>query len=141
MTCTEDGAQDPETQMSWKAKIDETLIQLRALNKAAPAMAKFNEMTMAVKKEGPLDVKTKEFVALGIAPFDSTTIFSDGGDGFTSIAEIGLTPGRTVFQLPNDSLTVNIGAGFAQAVPLPGGLALMLGGFGTAGLLLRRRRG
>ncbi|WP_238367587.1 carboxymuconolactone decarboxylase family protein [Mesobacterium pallidum] len=55
--------------MSWKDTIDRTYAQLRALNKAAPAMAKFNELNMAVKKEGPLDAKTKEFVALGIAVY------------------------------------------------------------------------
>lgn len=55
--------------MSWKDTIDRTYAQLRALNKAAPAMARFNDLAASVKKHGPLDVKTKEFVALGIAVY------------------------------------------------------------------------
>ena len=55
--------------MSWKDKLNDTKSQLRALNKAHPAATKaFGELGKAVKEgDGPLDFKTKEFVALGIA--------------------------------------------------------------------------
>ena len=55
--------------MSWKDKLSDTKSQLRALNKAHPDATKaFGELGKAVKQDnGPLDFKTKEFVALGIA--------------------------------------------------------------------------
>ena len=54
--------------MDWTAKIEETRTQLRALYKAnAPATQGFAGLTKAVKENGPLDYKTKEFIALGIA--------------------------------------------------------------------------
>ncbi len=55
--------------MSWAEKLDTTRNQLRSLNKAAPdATRAFGGLTKAVKEgDGPLDFKTKEFVALGIA--------------------------------------------------------------------------
>lgn len=55
--------------MSWKDKLSDTKSQLRTLNKAHPAATKaFGALGKAVKdSDGPLDYKTKEFVALGIA--------------------------------------------------------------------------
>lgn len=54
--------------MSWQDKIDGTRDQLRALNKAIPDVTKgFATLSKAVKQDGALDFKTKEFVALGIA--------------------------------------------------------------------------
>lgn len=54
--------------MDWIAKRDGTKDQLRRLNKAIPEPTKaFGALGKAVKEGGPLDFKTKEFVALGIA--------------------------------------------------------------------------
>lgn len=55
--------------MSWNDKLKATKSQLRNLNKAHPGVTRgFGEMSKAVKEgDGPLDFKTKEFVALGIA--------------------------------------------------------------------------
>ncbi|OWU84583.1 alkylhydroperoxidase [Oceanicola sp. 22II-s10i] len=55
--------------MSWTEKLDATKAQLRALNKTIPdATRAFGGLTKAVKESaGPLDFKTKEYVALGIA--------------------------------------------------------------------------
>lgn len=54
--------------MSYKAKIDEMRGELRVLNKAIPeAMQGFAQLSKATKDNGPLGVKEKEYVALGIA--------------------------------------------------------------------------
>jgi AhpD family alkylhydroperoxidase len=57
--------------MSWKAKNDAQRDMLRVLNRTIPETAKgFGTLSKAVKEGGVLDVKTKEFVALGIAIAD-----------------------------------------------------------------------
>ncbi|SEN09497.1 alkylhydroperoxidase AhpD family core domain-containing protein [Gemmobacter aquatilis] len=54
--------------MGYKAKIDEMRAELRVMNKLIPeAMQGFNALSKAAKDNGPLGVKEKEFVALGIA--------------------------------------------------------------------------
>ncbi|MFP4043407.1 MAG: carboxymuconolactone decarboxylase family protein [Rhodosalinus sp.] len=54
--------------MDWTDKLDTTRDQLRALNRAIPETARaFGGLGKTVKEGGPLDFKTKEFVALGIA--------------------------------------------------------------------------
>lgn len=54
--------------MNWTGKRDATKQQLRALNKAVPEAARgFATLSKAVKENGALDFKHKEFVALGIA--------------------------------------------------------------------------
>jgi AhpD family alkylhydroperoxidase len=57
--------------MSWTEKNTEMRQNLRALSGAAPDMLKgFGALSKAVKAPGALDLKTKEFVALGIAIAD-----------------------------------------------------------------------
>ena len=55
--------------MGWDSKLKDTQSQLRTLNKLIPATTKaFGALGKTVKEgDGPLDFKTKEFVALGIA--------------------------------------------------------------------------
>lgn len=54
--------------MSWAEKRDATKNQLRTLYKAIPAATQgFNTLSKGVKENGPLDFKTKEYIALGIA--------------------------------------------------------------------------
>lgn len=54
--------------MTYLDKITETRSELRALNKALPDATKgFASLSKAVKDNGALDMKQKEFVALGIA--------------------------------------------------------------------------
>ena len=54
--------------MSYTAKIDDMRDELRSLYKAIPEATKgFGTLTKAVKENGVLGVKEKEFVALGIA--------------------------------------------------------------------------
>ncbi|TDE37980.1 carboxymuconolactone decarboxylase family protein [Antarcticimicrobium sediminis] len=54
--------------MSWKEKLNLTRNSLRNLNRANPEATRgFGTLTKAVKESGVLDLKTKEFVALGIA--------------------------------------------------------------------------
>ena len=55
--------------MSWNGKLKDTQSQLRTLNKLIPETSKaFGALGKTVKEgDGPLDFKTKEFVALGIA--------------------------------------------------------------------------
>ncbi|MCL7464447.1 carboxymuconolactone decarboxylase family protein [Phaeovulum sp. NW3] len=54
--------------MSYKAKMDEMRGELRALNKTAPAaMQGFGTLSKAVKENGVLSLKEKEFVALGMS--------------------------------------------------------------------------
>lgn len=57
--------------MSWTEKLSATRTGLRTLNGAIPDTAKgFGALSKAAKEGGALDVKTKEFVALGIAIAD-----------------------------------------------------------------------
>ena len=57
--------------MDWTTKNPTQRDQLRLLNRAIPESAKgFGTLSKAVKEGGVLDVKTKEFVALGIAIAD-----------------------------------------------------------------------
>lgn len=57
--------------MDWQEYMGDTKDQLRALNKAIPEAANgFSLLSKAVKENGVLDAKTKEFVALGIAIAD-----------------------------------------------------------------------
>lgn len=57
--------------MSWKTKIEDMRTDLRSLNAAAPEMAKgFGALSKGAKDGGVLDIKTKEYVALGIAVAD-----------------------------------------------------------------------
>jgi len=54
--------------MSWKDKLSETRSGLRNLNGAIPqASGAFGALSKAVKEDGALDFKTKEYIALGIA--------------------------------------------------------------------------
>ena len=54
--------------MSWKDKLSETRAGLRNLNGAIPEVSgAFGALGKAVKDEGALDFKTKEYIALGIA--------------------------------------------------------------------------
>ncbi len=54
--------------MDYKTFLDDTRNQQRALNRAIPeTMRGFIGLSKAVKENGPLDVKAKEFVALGIS--------------------------------------------------------------------------
>lgn len=57
--------------MSWKSKNADMRDQLRVMNKAIPEVAKgFGALSKAAKDAQVLDVKTLEFVALGIAIAD-----------------------------------------------------------------------
>lgn len=54
--------------MDWKTKNRDMRDQLRVLNRTIPEPTKgFAVLSKGVKENGPLDVRTKEFVALGIA--------------------------------------------------------------------------
>lgn len=54
--------------MSYKAKIDSMRGELRVMNKAIPGtMQGFAQLSRAAKENGPLGVKEKEYVAIGIA--------------------------------------------------------------------------
>ncbi|MGO4907589.1 carboxymuconolactone decarboxylase family protein [Pseudorhodobacter sp. W20_MBD10_FR17] len=57
--------------MDWKDKNAEMRDQLRVMNRAIPEVAKgFGALSKAAKEAKVLDVKTLEFVALGIAIAD-----------------------------------------------------------------------
>ncbi|SEK50555.1 carboxymuconolactone decarboxylase family protein [Pacificibacter marinus] len=57
--------------MHWKTQNDEMRSALRTLNTANKEMAQgFGALSKAAQKGGVLDLKTKEFVALGIAIAD-----------------------------------------------------------------------
>lgn len=57
--------------MSWKSKNADMRDQLRVMNKAIPEVAKgFGALSKAARDAQVLDVKTLEFVALGIAIAD-----------------------------------------------------------------------
>ncbi|SDI92205.1 carboxymuconolactone decarboxylase family protein [Aliiruegeria lutimaris] len=54
--------------MDWNNFVDDMNDQLRELSKANPEVTKgFSTLTKAAKESGTLDVKSKEFVALGIS--------------------------------------------------------------------------
>jgi len=54
--------------MDWTEEIDQQRTELRALNALIPDTARaFGGLGKAVKETGPLDFKTKEFMALGMA--------------------------------------------------------------------------
>lgn len=54
--------------MSYKSKIAEMRAEIRAMNKLIPdAAAGFGQLSKAVKENGPLSVRQKEWVALGMA--------------------------------------------------------------------------
>lgn len=54
--------------MTYSQKIDEMRDELRALYKTIPEATKgFGALSKAVKDNGPLSIKEKEYVALGIA--------------------------------------------------------------------------
>ncbi len=54
--------------MAYKDKITEMRSELRVMSKLIPeAMAGFGALSKAAKENGPLGVKEKEYVALGIA--------------------------------------------------------------------------
>ena len=54
--------------MSWKSFMNETVARIGTLQKEAPGMFDgFNTMSKAAKRNGALDEKTKELIALGIA--------------------------------------------------------------------------
>ncbi|MEP5762064.1 MAG: carboxymuconolactone decarboxylase family protein [Litoreibacter sp.] len=54
--------------MNWETFMDETVANITAMSKEMPETVKgFNMMGAAAKKEGALDEKTKEIMALGIA--------------------------------------------------------------------------
>lgn len=54
--------------MTYAEKIVEMRTELRALNAALPETAKgFGLLSKAVKDNGPLDTKQKEFIALGMS--------------------------------------------------------------------------
>ena len=56
------------SEATYHDKIGEMRRELRALNTALPEMAAgFGALSKAVKDNGPLDVKQKEFVALGMS--------------------------------------------------------------------------
>jgi AhpD family alkylhydroperoxidase len=59
---------EQEKSMGYKAKLDDVRNELREVGKAIPdTMKGFGVLSKAVKENGPLDVKQKEFVALGMA--------------------------------------------------------------------------
>ena len=54
--------------MSWTTFLNDTIGRIGVLQKETPDMfAGFNTMSQAAKKNGALDEKTKELIALGIA--------------------------------------------------------------------------
>lgn len=54
--------------MAYRPKIAEMRSELRSMNRLIPqTAAAFGDLSKAVKENGPLSVKEKEYVALGIA--------------------------------------------------------------------------
>ncbi len=54
--------------MDWTSYVEERRGDLRELNKTIPETARgFGILSKSVKENGPLELKTKEFIALGIA--------------------------------------------------------------------------
>ena len=69
------------------------------------------------------------------APISGSAVFTG-----QTLSSLGLTPGTYSYKLPNDTVTVNIGAP-APAVPEPSTVAsLGVGGLGLLGLALRARK-
>lgn len=66
------------------------------------------------------------------APLDATTTF--GGQTFASL---GVTPGTYNYTVPNDTITLNVGA-LVAAVPEPATWAMMLLGMAGVGFAMRR---
>jgi len=76
--------------MSWTTFLDDTMKRMGALQKQAPDMfAGFNTMGKAAKRNGALDEKTKELIALGIAI--STRCDSCIGFHVKSLVRLGTT--------------------------------------------------
>ena len=68
-------------------------------------------------------------------PINGSAVFSG-----QTLSTLGLTPGTYLYNLPNDTVTVQIGAA-PTAVPEPSSVVSMgLGGVGLLGLLLRARK-
>lgn len=54
--------------MDWKDKASDQRNKLRVLNKAIPDTTKgFSVLSKAAKEEGPLDVKTREMIAIALS--------------------------------------------------------------------------
>ncbi|MEQ6249987.1 carboxymuconolactone decarboxylase family protein [Sulfitobacter sp. HNIBRBA3233] len=76
--------------MKWKDFLDETNSRMGKLHREAPGMFEgFATMGRAAKREGALDEKTKELIALGIAI--STRCDSCIGFHVKSLVRLGLT--------------------------------------------------
>jgi AhpD family alkylhydroperoxidase len=76
--------------MNWTNFLDDTMKRMGSLQKQAPDMfLGFNAMGKAAKKNGALDEKTKEFIALGIAI--STRCDSCIGFHVKSLVRLGTT--------------------------------------------------
>ncbi|WP_282121064.1 carboxymuconolactone decarboxylase family protein [Ruegeria atlantica] len=76
--------------MSWSGFLTETMGRIGVLQKQAPGMFEgFNSMSKAAKRNGALDEKTKELIALGIAI--STRCDSCIGFHTKSLVRLGTT--------------------------------------------------
>ena len=76
--------------MNWTNFLNETMGRIGTLQKEAPATFEgFNAMGKAAKKNGALDEKTKEFIALGIGI--STRCDSCIGFHVKSLVRLGTT--------------------------------------------------
>ena len=76
--------------MNWTKFLDETMTRMGSLQAQAPKMFDgFNTMGKAAKKNGALDEKTKELIALGIAI--STRCDSCIGFHVRSLVRLGAT--------------------------------------------------
>lgn len=76
--------------MDWNKFLGETVARIGKLQKQAPGMTEgFNTMAKAAKRNGALDEKTKELVALGIAI--STRCESCIGFHTKSLVRLGTT--------------------------------------------------
>jgi len=76
--------------MSWNDFLNDTMGRIGALQKQAPGMFDgFNTMSKAAKRNGALDEKTKEFIALGIGI--STRCDSCIGFHVKSLVRLGAT--------------------------------------------------
>ncbi|MEP3440843.1 MAG: carboxymuconolactone decarboxylase family protein [Sulfitobacter sp.] len=76
--------------MSWTSFLDDTMKRMGALQAQTPKMFEgFNSMGKAAKRNGALDEKTKELIALGIAI--STRCDSCIGFHVKSLVRLGTT--------------------------------------------------